>query len=377
MSIRYLINSALTKTLLPPVSHWAADRRAPSRQRGRRDLYFDIQDTYPEYWKVVTVSTTQARRAEARHKGSEPATLVRGVSPVLEVPFTDEGSVDVAGFGDVVRHVLGTGVSSVMFPGFASEFHKLSEAERRVLTEVLLEQTRYRSDVAVIAAVQDHATLLAARRAHALVEQGADLINLLPPHFLEPSPRNIREHIATVLDAVPDTPVVLQYAPAETGTSLDAAGLAAIAREHPNLAIIKVESSPPGALIAELAAGDPPLAALEGYAGVQLPDAIRRGAVGTQPGCSFTEIYVEIWRRFADGDEDGGYTLHRRLLPYVSYWMLDTELIIAAEKLISARRGLFTSAYCRAPGHRLDVEEVAMVDRFLAEFADLLPPIAP
>lgn len=316
---------------------------------------------------------TQAQRAVPV---TDPADLVRGVAPVLEVPFTDDGEVDSAGFRRVVRHVLATGVSSVMFPGFASEYHKLSEDERRALCGILLEETRDRVDVAAIVAVQDHATILAARRAREMADAGADLINLLPPHFLSPPPREIRRHIEAVLDAVPDTPVVLQYAPAETGTSLDAPTIAAIARDHPNLRLVKVESSPPGALIAELAGGNPALPALEGYAGVQLPDAIRRGAVGTQPGCSFTEIYVEIWRRFASGDETGGYDLHRRLLPYISYWMLDTELIIAAEKLVSARRGLFASAYCRAPRHDLDAEEVAMVDRFLAEFADLLTEVA-
>ncbi|MFE0021272.1 dihydrodipicolinate synthase family protein [Amycolatopsis sp. NPDC059021] len=300
---------------------------------------------------------------------------VRGVSPVLQVPFTEDGAVDVPGFHRVVRHVLGTGVTSVMFPGFASEFHKLDESERTRLTAILLAETAAADGVSAIIAVQDHATRLAVARARAAVDAGADLVNLLPPHFLAPSRRAILEHVGAVLAAVAPTPVVLQYAPSETGTSLDGAALSALAREHPNLRLVKVEASPPGALIAELAAGDPPLPAVEGYAGVQLPDAFRRGAVGTQPGCSFTEIYVEIWRRFAGGDHAGGDELHRRLLPYISYWMLDQELIIAAEKLISVRRGLFGSAHCREPGHRLDGEETAMVGRFLAEFEDLLPPL--
>lgn len=303
---------------------------------------------------------------------ADASELVRGVSPVLEVPFTDSGEIDAAGFRRVVRYVLGTGVTSVMFPGFASEYHKLNDTERRTLTEVLLEETAGRDDVAAIVAVQDHATRLAVARAKDAVAAGADLINLLPPHFLTPSRAAVVDHIREVLDAVAPTPVVLQYAPTETGTSLDAAAIAAIAVKHQNLKIVKVESSPPGPLIAELAAGDPPMLAVEGYAGVQLPDAIRRGAVGTQPGCSFTELYVEIWRRFAAGDEAGGDELHRRLLPYISYWMLHTELIIAAEKLISARRGLIGSAYCRAPGYQLDGEERRAVDRFLVEFDDLL-----
>jgi dihydrodipicolinate synthase/N-acetylneuraminate lyase len=311
--------------------------------------------------------------ARVEEVAGDASILVRGVSPVLEVPFTEDGAVDVGGFRRVVEYVLGAGVSSVMFPGFASEFHKLSEEERWELTEVLLSETRGRDDVAAIVAVQDHATRLAARRAQAVVSAGADLINLLPPHFLSPSRRALAQHVRTVLEAVDPVPVVLQYAPTETGTSLDAQILREIAAAHPNLRMVKVESSPPGPLIAELAAGDPPLPAVEGYAGVQLPDAVRRGAVGTQPGCSATELYVEIWRLLTSDDPEAGVELHRRLLPYISYWMLDTERIIAAEKLISVRRGLFASAYCREPAHLLDAEERRMVDRFLAEFADLLP----
>jgi 4-hydroxy-tetrahydrodipicolinate synthase len=319
--------------------------------------------------------TTTASQQGTRQR-TDPAQLVRGVSPVLAVPFTDDGDIDVEGFRRVVNYVLNTGVSSMMFPGFASEFHKLSDEERWELTLVLLALTRDRDDVAAILALQNHSTLLAQRHARALIEAGADLLNLLPPYFLEPSRDAVQAHVRAVLEAASPTPVVLQYAPSETGTSLDAAGLASIAREHANLRLVKVESSPPGRLISELALMDPPLPAVEGYAGVQLPDAFRRGAVGTQPGCSFTEIYVEIWRRLSTGDETGGYELHRRLLPYISYWMEDTELIIAAEKLICYRRGLIGSPYCRAPGHTLDGEEVAMIDRFLAEFADLLPSLA-
>lgn len=304
------------------------------------------------------------------------AELLCGVSPVLETPFTPTGEIDLDGFRRLARHVFGTGVTSVMYPGFAGEFYKLSETERQALTLALIDEARAFPDVAVIAAVQDHATQLATARAIWSVEAGADAINLLPPYFLGPSLRSVEAHIREVLAAIPSTPVVLQYAPTETGTSLQAATIGAIAHDHPNLVLVKVESSPPGPFIAELGELDPPMLAFEGYAGVQLPDAIRRGAVGTQPGCSFTEIYVEIWRRFANGDEEGGALLHSQLLPYISYWMLHTETINAAEKLISQRRGLIDSAYCREPAHALDAEEVRTIDRFLRQFDDLLPSVA-
>lgn len=310
---------------------------------------------------------------------ADVAARVRGVSPVLEVPFTTTGEVDYWGFERLVEHVLGTGVSSVMFPGFASEFHKLSEGERWRLCRSLLDLTKQDvhagKGVVAILAVQDHATKLAVDRARRLVDKGADVINLLPPYLLNPPAVAVRAHVRAVLEAVAPTPVVLQYAPHQTGTSLDAATIGEIARDHSNLRLVKVESTPPGALIAALRALDPPLPSVVGYAGVQLPDAVRRGAVGVQPGCSFVEIYVEIWKRFESGDQAGALELHRRLLPYISYWMLDPELIVAAEKLISVRRGLFEDAHCRAPAHELDSEEAAMVDRFLAEFADHLPAV--
>lgn len=305
---------------------------------------------------------------------TDPTTLVRGVSPVLEVPFTGEGAVDVDGFQRVVANVLGTGVASVMFPGFASEFYKLTDEERGLLRDVLLVRTRHRPDVAAIIAIQDHATYSAVRRAVDAVEAGADLVNLLPPRFLAPRAAAVDAHIRAVVGAVAPTPVVLQHAPGLTGVSLDAGSIAAIARDHPNLRVVKVESSPPGALIAELAEATPSLPALVGYAGLHLPDAVRRGAAGVQPGCSFTEIYQALWSGLKSGEDTTAQHLYRRLLPYLSYWMQDVELIIAAEKLISVRRGWFSSPHCRAPSYRLDAEETRMVEYFLTEFGAYLTP---
>lgn len=297
-----------------------------------------------------------------------------GVCPVLEVPFHDDGALDLAGFDRVVDQVLGAGVTGVMFPGFASEFLKLSEAERSQLTARLLDRARG-SGVVPVASVSDHGTTLAVRRAVELAEAGAGALNLLPPYQLGPGRPAVLDHLSAVLTAVDPLPVVVQYAPAQTGTALDAPTLRVLAEQHANLAAVKVESTPPGRLIAALA--DPagpgrPLRSLVGYAGLQLVDALRRGASGVQPGCSFPELYLQIWADWHAGRTDRAVALHTTMTPYLAYWMQHVELIVAAEKEISRRRGWFASAHCRAPGHRLDAEELAMVDRFCAEFAEML-----
>jgi 4-hydroxy-tetrahydrodipicolinate synthase len=296
---------------------------------------------------------------------------IRGVCPVLAVPFTEHGDIDLDGFTAVTRHVLGTGVTAVMLFGFASEFYKLRDNERAQLRRTFLRETSRRDDVAAIVSITDHATEVAVRSAIEAVEDGANALNILPPHLLGPSRRPILDHLAAILEAV-DVPVIIQYAPALTGTNLDAQSLRDLAAAHPNLRMVKVESTPPGRMIADLAAGDPPLPALVGYAGVQLPDALRRGAVGVQPGCSFTEVYLAVWRAWHEGQQDEALDLHRRLLPYISYWMQNVELIVQAEKTILARRGIIASDRCRAPGWTLDREERTMIDHFLEEFAALL-----
>jgi dihydrodipicolinate synthase/N-acetylneuraminate lyase len=297
------------------------------------------------------------------------------VVPVLETPFTSSGAVDLDGFFRVVDHVLGAGVTAVMFPGFASEFHKLSDHERWQLIDVLLDRTSRYPDVAAVISVADHATHLAVRAVGRAVDSGADAINVLPPYFLGPSATEVAAHLHTVIEAAAPIPVIVQHAPALTGLSLSADTLVALAQLLPNLCAVKVESVPPGPMVSALSEAAPPLASLVGYAGVHMLDAARRGAIGVQPGCSFTELYQRIWSARTSGSPAEAADLHTRLLPYLTYWMQSPELIVQVEKTISVRRGLIRSDHCRRPGRSLDRFEREAVDRFLGEFAPLLPPV--
>jgi len=300
------------------------------------------------------------------------APFVRGVCPVLEVPFHEDGAVDHDGFDRVVAQVLASGVRSVMFPGFASEFHKLGSAERTALRDQLLMVTATREDVAAIVSVPDHATRIAVAEAREAVEAGADAINVLPPHFLGPPATAVGEHLTALLDSVSPTPVVLQYAPAQVGVTIDVPTIKRLAADHPNLALVKVESVPPGRLVAALRQPPRPVHSMVGYAGIQMIDALERGAVGVQPGCSFPEIYQAVWRFWEAGARDDALALHRRLLPYLTYFMSGVELMVAMEKHVSMRRGWFASDHCRAPGHVLDAHERRLIATFLDDFADLL-----
>jgi dihydrodipicolinate synthase/N-acetylneuraminate lyase len=293
---------------------------------------------------------------------------LRGVIPVIETPFTADGDPDRDDFVRVVEHVIGTGVRGVMFPGYASEVLKLNDRERRDLIGDLLGVTNDRPDVAAIVSVPDHATKLAVDWAGWAAASGADAVNVLPPYLLGPSTGQVLDHLRQVARAVEPVPVVVQFAPQQTGTALISGDLVSLAAAQPNVVAVKVEANPPVEMITELRAAGSGLEAWVGSAGLYWPEAARSGAVAVQPGCSFVEVYVELWRRWEAGDVRGFDELHAALRPYLAEWMQHVELIVQVEKVISVRRGLISSAACRAPGVELDAEQHATIDRFLVEF---------
>ena len=297
--------------------------------------------------------------------------LISGIVPIVAATFTNGGALDEDSFQSLVRHLITTGASGLTLFGLATEFYKLNDAERARMQTLLLAETSRAPDVAGIISITDHSWEVAVPRAQAAESAGADALMLLPPYFLGPSEAAILEHLRRVVGAV-SISVIVQYAPVQTGVRIGPETFLQLREELPNADFVKVETQPPGPYVARLhAQSNGRLQSLVGYAGVQMPDVLARGAAGIQPGCSFTEVYVELWRRW-HANREGFRELHAKLLPYISYWMQSIEMIIRAEKTILKRRGLIGSDYCRSPSYALDEGEIAQIEQFLAAFAEFL-----
>lgn len=293
---------------------------------------------------------------------------IQGIVPILAAPFTPAGAIDADSFQSLVRHQLRTGASALTLFGLATEFYKLSDADRSTFQTILLAETSRSASVAGIISITQQSWEVAVEHARAAEQQGADALMLLPPFFLGPSPDAVLEHLRRVIAAV-HIPVIVQYAPTQTGVRLAPDIFLRLRDELPNADFVKVETQPPGRYVSQLVEqSQGRLKALVGYAGVQMPDVLARGAVGIQPGCSFTEVYCELWRRWQT-DRASFEILHEKLLPYTSYWMQGIELIVKAEKVILYRRGIIASDYCRSPSYTLDAGEHAQIEKFLDEFA--------
>ncbi|KFC04465.1 dihydrodipicolinate synthase [Trabulsiella guamensis ATCC 49490] len=293
------------------------------------------------------------------------ASEIVGVNPIVAMPFTPDGEIDERSFVALLEHLALTGTQGATLFGIASEFPKLDDRERERLAQMFVStlagSTLYRA-----MSVTDHSTELAVKRARYYADLGADALMLLPPFFLQPDAQAIQAHIFAVLEAV-DIPVMVQYAPGETGLAITPEQLAAVASRYPH-AVFKIECNPPVAYTREFLARAPQASVLNGYAGLYMLQMLEAGGKGVMPGCSFTEIYTRIYRHWLADESDQAQALHQAMLPYIQRWMSHCEYIIQVEKTILTRRGIIVSDYCRRPGWHLSAEDNALIDQFISQF---------
>lgn len=272
---------------------------------------------------------------------------IGGIIPVLATPFTGGGEVDTSGFAAIVESAIQDGADGLAMFGLASEYYKLTDDERVTLTSILIKTARDR--VPVIVSVTHHSTEIAVRQAMEAERAGANAIMVLPPFFLNPSADSIALHIQTVAAAV-HIPVILQYAPAQTGIDLDVLGRLPVS-------IVKVDASPSVPALLALPAN---VITLVGYMGLDLPDAVAAGCSGCMPTASLVRPYVKVWR-LLQADLAAGHREHRRMIQLLHYMMQSIEFLIGAEKQLLLKRGIIRNGYCRQPSvtlHRDQIDEL-------------------
>ena len=271
-----------------------------------------------------------------------------GVIPILPTPFTPAGAIDEIGFSSLVEAAIQSGVNGLAMFGLASEYYKLTEPEKKLVTSLLIRQANKRCPV--IISIVSHATRVAVSEAVAAVEAGADALMVLPPFFLAPSGDAILQHIQQIAASVP-VPVIVQYAPLQTGRVIEPQVFARLHSELPNITCVKVDLVPSGPTISHLCSHS--IQSMVGYMGLHLLEDFRRGVGGVMPTVSVSAAFAELWRLLPQ-DPLRASTLHRELLPLLNFMMQSIEFLIAAEKELLVRRGILRSAYCREPAYELD-----------------------
>jgi 4-hydroxy-tetrahydrodipicolinate synthase len=278
---------------------------------------------------------------------------LRGVLPILSTPFHADGALDLDSLRSLVRFELEAGAHGLTILGIAGEVYKLLDAERDVVTEVVMEEVAGRVPV-VVGAGHPGGTRASVELCQRAEQAGAAAVMVAPPFISKPSAEQARDCYGSIADAI-SIPIVVQDEPVATGFSMSPAWLAALAREIPACRYAKIEHVPTASKMAAIAeqAADNRLGLFGGTFGLYFLEELERGARGIMTGFAYPEVLVEIFEKYDAGDHAGAADTFYRWLPLIQL-EAQTGLGLGIRKHLLAQRGAMRSEAVRQPGQPLD-----------------------
>ncbi len=295
---------------------------------------------------------------------------MNGIFPILATPFDDKGQIDFEDLEREVEWMIGVGVNGVGI-AVASEIYKLTDPERDEVLSSAVKQVNGRVPVVMnTGAMGTDVTVYYSQRAE---ELGANALMIRPPSFIAMPASEVIEFFARVGASV-GIPIFQQD---QATAQVPPAMAIEIARRHENLCYIKVETTPTVPRMAETAAlrdaaaesgdaaGD--LILFGGAGGTFLFEELRRGSVGTMPGSVIPDVFVNVWERWQDGDEEGAETEFRRYGALIRTLKQPQGLDNWIYKEILVRRGIFKTAHARHPAMKPDRFQIYELEQMLDE----------
>jgi len=303
---------------------------------------------------------------------NEAVTRVRGIYPILSMPFLDDDAVDFDGLVRQAEFLIAAGSDGIGF-GFGSEIFRLTDEERdEALARV---SAAVNGRVPIISAASANSTYAAIARGLAAKAAGADILMINPPAMATAGPGQVRAHYEAVADAV-GLPIIVQDAPGLSGVSISNDQLVELATSIELVTAVKIESAPPAPRVGTLAEriGDH-ATVLGGGGGIDFVHELQRGGQGTIPGAAHPELFIHVWTRFQAGDVEEARRCFNRFLPSLTFMWRTFDHFLFAQKDVLHRRGVLGPARMRAPFDPIDPRFIAELDQMLTDLgiADLGP----
>ena len=235
-----------------------------------------------------------------------------GVGTALITPFAKDGSLDEAAVRRLARRQIEAGVHFLVPCGTTGETPTLSDAEKRRVVELVVEEAAGR--VPVMAGAGGYDTREVVHAAREMARAGASGLLSVTPYYNKPTPEGLFQHFSAVADATP-LPVLLYNVPGRTGCNMDAATVARLAT-IPTIVGVKEASGNIQQMAEILRAVPADFLVLSGDDAITVP-LMAIGGRGIISVAS-NEIPAEMVRMVEAaerGDYAGARALHQRLLP--------------------------------------------------------------
>ena len=270
---------------------------------------------------------------------------MRGVYPILAMPFDAHNRIDEDVLRREAEFLIEAGVDG-MGIALASEVPMLAEAEREQALRIVVGQVRGRAKVVMnTSALGTDLAVQSSRRAEDL---GADAVMVLPPAAVA---SETVDYYARVAEAT-SLPIFIQdvpTAPVPPGLALQ------IANRIEHDWYLKAETPPTPPRVTEVLSlcGDR-VTVFGGAGGSFFIEELRRGSVGTMPGSTIPEVFVQVWKLAQSGQLDQAEAL---FAPYAALLRLLAQgngISFYLTKEVLRLRGVFERTDVRRPALRPD-----------------------
>ena len=285
-----------------------------------------------------------------------------GVGTALITPFTTGGALDEAGVKRLARRQIDAGVHFLVPCGTTGETPTLSDAERRRVVELVVEEAN--GQVPVLAGAGGYDTREVVHAAKEMQRAGATGLLSVTPYYNKPTPEGLFQHFSAVAEATP-LPIVLYNVPGRTGCNIDPTTMARLAT-IPHVVGVKEASGNIQQIAETLRAVPPSFIVVSGDDALTLPmmSIGGRGIISVASNEVPAEM-VKMVEAAERGDFQAARALHHRLLPLLLVNFVESNPVPV--KWAMARLGLCEEVY-RLP---MVPPRPASKDRILAVLQDL------
>ena len=287
---------------------------------------------------------------------------IRGVLPVVHMPYHEDGSIDFGTLQREVDYLFDTGADGFCL-ALVSDTLRLTAAERLQMPARLVEFADGRGPVVI--SVGAESTVQARQFARAAEDGGAAAVMAIPPLSQPLAEAQLTEYFEELLDEIA-LPMFVQDASSYVGRPMSLELQAELFRTHGQRILFKPEAAPLGPCISGLRdLTDGQAAIFEGSGGVLLIDSFRRGVCGTIPGVELLDGLVALWRACVAGDWDRAYEVYYPICALAALQIQGgLDGYIVTERYLMHRQGLFVNQVHRGPlAYELDDETRQEIDR--------------
>ena len=162
--------------------------------------------------------------------------MFRGIFPPTVTLFSDDGSLDSDANRRQIDFLIAEGVHGLYVLGTTGEFMHMTLSEREKHATEVVQHVNKR--VPVIMGTGTPSTRETVRLSRHAQGIGADAVAIITPYFWTLSEREVTAHLSAVANAI-DIPIIVYNFPAYSGVNISSETLAALAREHRNIAGVK------------------------------------------------------------------------------------------------------------------------------------------